>query len=84
MDQWSDTSELRPANPLLSRYPLPMTEAEAKREGRRARRSELQLPNGHPYAAAPTWMPLPMALFFERMRLTLARQRPVGRFAWKR
>jgi hypothetical protein len=74
---------LRPANPLLSRFPLPLTEAEARREGRRARRSKLQLPNGHPYAAAPTWAPLPAALLFEQLRLKLGGKTAVGRFVLK-
>lgn len=84
VDQRVDMSEVRPANPLLSRYPLPMTEAEAKREGRRARRSQLELPNGHPYAAAPTWLPAQLAIAFERVRLALAGKRPVGRFVCTR
>jgi hypothetical protein len=61
-----------------------MSEAEAKREGRRARRSKLQLPNGHPYAAAPTWAPLPAALACERLRLALTGKRALGVFVLKR
>lgn len=71
---------VRPLNPLLSRFPLPMSEAEAKREGRRARARSLRLPDGHPYAAAPAWLPLQAALGFERARLALVRRRPLGAF----
>lgn len=71
---------VRPLNPLLSRFPLPMSEADAKREGRRARARGLKLPDGHPYASAPVWLPLQAALRFERLRLVLARRRPLGTF----
>lgn len=83
MDQRAD-QVVRPANPLLSRFPLPMTEAEAKREGRRARRSQLRLPYGHPYAAAPLWAPVSAALVFERLRLMFTGKRPFGSFVLKR
>lgn len=83
MDRRVD-SRLRPANPLLSRFPLPMSEAEARREGRRARRSELQLPNGHPYAAVPTWIPLRAASALEQLRLRLTRKSAAGRFVLRR
>ena len=82
-DQRVDMSELRPVNPLLSRYPLPMSEEDAKREGRRARRSNLRLPNGHPYTAAPTWLPVRAAISLELLRLMLAGKRPIGRFVRK-
>ena len=70
----------RPLNPLLSRFPAPMTEEEAKREGRRASRYAQRLPDGHPYAAAPTWLPLRAALRIERLRLMLTGRRPAGVF----
>jgi hypothetical protein len=75
-----DMPETRPLNPLLSQFPLPMTEAQARREGRRARKRSLRLPNGHPYAVAPTWVPLKAALAFERFRLRCRGQRPAGVF----
>jgi len=43
----------------------------------------LRLPDGHPYAAAPLWLPLPMAVLLEKLRLFLARRRPIGRFVLK-
>jgi hypothetical protein len=78
------TFHVRPLNPLLSRFPLPMSEDEAKREGRRARRYAQQLPDGHPYAAAPTWLPLQAALRIERLRLVLTGRRPAGVFVERR
>lgn len=69
---------------MLSRFPLPMSEAEARREGRRARRSELRLPNGHPDAAVPTWIPLRAASALEQLRLRLTRKSAAGRFVLRR
>lgn len=64
-------TELRPIDPLLSLYPLPMSPRRARHEARRARRSSLRLPDGHPYAVAPPWLPHALAQRFERVRLAV-------------
>ncbi len=62
---------MRPINPLLSRYPLPLSEAEAREDARRARRKGQRLPAGHPYCWAPTVLGLDMAARLERVRVHL-------------
>lgn len=51
-----------PRDPLISRYPEPMTAGEARREVRRALQLRRRVPLGHPYGVAPTWLPYPLAL----------------------
>jgi hypothetical protein len=60
-----------------------MTEAEAKREARRARRYAFRLPDGHPYAVAPSFLPLRFAVALERARLAVAARRPRHSFQLK-
>lgn len=76
----NDDNRSRPVNPLLSRFPLEMSADEARREGRRARRTAQRLPDGHPYAAAPPWVPLPAALAIEKVRLVIGRRQAAGPF----
>jgi hypothetical protein len=69
-------SDVRPFDPLLSDYPLPLSERRAKWEARRARASDLKLPNGHPYAVLPAWVPYARATQFEALRLKLLGKKP--------
>jgi hypothetical protein len=72
--------DVRPLNALLSRFPAPMSAERAKKEGRQARQAGHRLPDGHPYAYAPAWLPLDKALTVERWRLALLGKKPAGTF----
>lgn len=52
---------LEPSDPIVSLYPLPLTEERAKDEAVRARRLNKKLPRGHPYRRLPLWVPLWLA-----------------------
>jgi len=54
-------TDLRPVDPLVSRYPLPLSAERARREAMQARRNRLKLPKGHPYRWLPTWVPYGLA-----------------------
>jgi len=54
-------NDLRPIDPLVSRYPLPLSAERARREAMQARRNRLKLPKGHPYRWLPTWVPYGLA-----------------------
>jgi hypothetical protein len=77
------TASPLPINPLLSKFPAPMTAAEARREARRARRRAFRLPDGHPYAILPSFVPVRLAAALERARLGLALKRSSYRFRLK-
>ena len=83
MDTEVGAASPRPINPLLSKFPAPMTAAEAKREARRARRLAFRLPDGHPYAIAPSFLPVRWAVVLERARLGLIRKSSPYRFQLK-
>ncbi|HWJ72942.1 MAG TPA: hypothetical protein VNX29_07235 [Kaistia sp.] len=53
--------ELRPFDPAVSQFPLPMSAKRAQFEARNARRQRLHLPKGHPYRRVPVWMPYGVA-----------------------
>jgi hypothetical protein len=48
---------LRPADPIVSLYPLPLSPERARDEAKRARRLRKKLPLGHPYRNLPLWVP---------------------------
>jgi len=55
------TAKLRPHDPIVSVYPLPLAAQEARDEARKARRLRKRLPPGHPYRRLPLWMPYGLA-----------------------
>jgi len=59
--------ELRPSDPAVSQYPLPMSAKRAQFEARNARRQHLSLPKGHPYRRLPPWMPYGLAKTLSRI-----------------
>ncbi len=60
-------NEIKPADPVASNYPLPLSPRRARFEARRARRQRVQLPKGHPYHRVPSWVPFPLAVMIARM-----------------
>lgn len=60
--------ELRPIDPLISNYPLPMSARRARFEAKRAHRRRLNLPKGHPYYRVPWWLPYRLAVIIARLR----------------
>ncbi len=60
-------SDLRPYDPSVSQYPLPMSAKRAQFEARNARRQRLVLPKGHPYRRVPVWMPYSVAKALTRI-----------------
>lgn len=71
-----------PRDPLISRYPAPMTAAEARREVRRAAQLRRRVPLGHPYGLVPLWTPYPIAKLVAAVARALSerpRQPPKGR-----
>ncbi len=54
-------AEVRPVDPLVSRYPLPLSVERARHEAIQARRKGLRLPKGHPYRWLPTFVPYGVA-----------------------
>lgn len=48
---------LRPHDPIVSIYPLPLDAALARDEAAKARRLRKRLPPGHPYRRMPLWTP---------------------------
>ncbi len=58
--------EVRPVDPLVSRYPLPLSAERARHEAIQARRKGLKLPKGHPYRWLPTFVPYGMARLLSR------------------
>lgn len=57
---------IRPVDPAVSIYPLPMSARRARFEARNARRHRLRLPKGHPYRSLPTWLPYKLAILISR------------------
>lgn len=57
---------VRPIDPLVSRYPLPLSAQRAKHEASQARRNHVALPKGHPYRWLPLWVPYGLARFISR------------------
>lgn len=53
--------DVRPIDPLVSRYPLPLSAERARHEAGKARRNGLVLPKGHPYRWLPLWVPYGVA-----------------------
>ena len=60
-------SDLRPYDPAVSQYPLPMSSKRAQFEARNARRLRVQLPKGHPYRRIPAWLPYSVARVMARL-----------------
>ncbi len=52
-----DRRPLRPHDPIVSIYPLPLDAALAREEAQKARRLRKKLPPGHPYRKLPLWTP---------------------------
>ncbi len=52
-----DRPKLRPHDPIVSVYPLPLGATLAREEAVKARRLNKKLPPGHPYRALPLWTP---------------------------
>lgn len=69
----SPTTGLRPVDPGLSQFPLPMSARRARHEARQARRLRLELPLGHPYRNIPTWMPYGLARIVGHLQAILTR-----------
>lgn len=59
-------TNLRPYDPAISNFPLPMSAKRARFEARNARRQRLLLPKGHPYRWLPIWVPYGIARFVSR------------------
>ncbi len=51
------SQKLRPHDPIVSVYPLPLDADMARDEASRARRLRKRLPPGHPYRRLPLWTP---------------------------
>jgi len=58
-----ERSKLRPHDPIVSVYPLPLDAMLARDEAHKARRLRKRLPPGHPYRRLPLWMPYWLARF---------------------
>ena len=58
--------DVRPVDPLVSRYPLPLSAERARHEAHQARRKGLKLPKGHPYRWLPTFVPYGTARILAR------------------
>jgi hypothetical protein len=61
-----DMDEVRPIDPLVSRYPMPLSAERARYEALQARRKGLKLPKGHPYRWLPTFVPYGAARLLSR------------------
>jgi hypothetical protein len=57
---------LRPYDPIVSLYPLPLSPERARDEAKRARRLGKKLPLGHPYRGLPLWLPYGLARLINR------------------
>lgn len=57
---------VRPIDPVVSRYPMPLSAERARFEALQARRKAARLPKGHPYRWLPTWIPYGMARMLSR------------------
>jgi len=61
-----DMDDVRPIDPLVSRYPMPLSAERARHEASQARRHGLRLPKGHPYRSLPLWVPYEVARVLSR------------------
>ena len=59
-------TSVRPVDPAVSIYPLPMSARRARFEAKNARRHRLTLPKGHPYRSLPVWVPYTLAILISR------------------
>lgn len=78
LSQEAGLADLRPIDPLVSRYPQPLSAERARFEAQQARRKAVRLPKGHPYRSLPTWFPYGLARILARSAVS---SRPDDRIA---